>query len=64
MFKPLTMQHVELSLLEDDAAQAALLLANFGAFAPEISEIPADQSAGIAGRSLSSGVSGNARASR
>ncbi len=43
MFKPLTMQHVELSLLEDDAAQAALLLANFGAFAPEISEIPADQ---------------------
>ena len=43
MFKPLAMQYIELSLLEDDAAQAALLLANFGAFAPEISEIPADQ---------------------
>lgn len=43
MFKPLTMRHIELSLLEEDAAQAALLLANFGAFAPEISEIPADQ---------------------
>ena len=43
MFKPLTMQHIDLSLLEDDAAQAALLLANFGAFDPEVSEIPADQ---------------------
>ena len=43
MFKPLAMQHVELSLLKDDAAQAALLLANYGAFDPEILEIAADQ---------------------
>jgi V/A-type H+-transporting ATPase subunit I len=43
MFKPLAMQHVELSLLKDDAAQAALLLANYGAFDPEIHEIAADQ---------------------
>jgi V/A-type H+-transporting ATPase subunit I len=43
MFKPLAMQHIELSLLEEDAPQAALLLANFGAFAAEFSEIPADQ---------------------
>jgi V/A-type H+/Na+-transporting ATPase subunit I len=43
MFMPLTMQHVELSLLKDDAAPAALLLANHGAFDPEILEIGADQ---------------------
>ena len=38
MFKPLAMKYVELSLLKDDAAQAALLLANYGAFDPEIIE--------------------------
>jgi V/A-type H+/Na+-transporting ATPase subunit I len=38
MFTPLAMKYVELSLLEDDAAQAALLLANYGAFDPEIVE--------------------------
>ena len=43
MFKPLAMQQVELSLLKDDAAQAALLLANYGAFDPETLEIAADQ---------------------
>ena len=43
MFKPLAMKYVELSLLKDDAAQAALLLANYGAFDPEIIEDAADQ---------------------
>jgi V/A-type H+-transporting ATPase subunit I len=43
MFKPLPMQRIELSLLKDDAPQAALLLANCGSFDPEISEIPAEQ---------------------
>ena len=56
MFKPLAMQHVELSLLKDDAAQAALLLANYGAFDPETIEIAADQLPEAAGRSLSSGL--------
>jgi hypothetical protein len=37
------MKYVELSLLEDDAAQVALLLANYGAFDPEIIEDAADQ---------------------
>ncbi len=43
MFKPLLMQRIELSVLTDDAPQAALLLANYGSFDPEISEIPSDQ---------------------
>ncbi len=43
MFKPLAMKYVELSLLKDDATQAALLLANYGAFDPEIIEDAADQ---------------------
>ena len=43
MFTPLAMKYVELSLLKDDAAQAALLLANYGAFDPETAEDAADQ---------------------
>ncbi len=43
MFKPLPMQRIELSVLTDDAPQAALLLANYGSFNPEISEMPPDQ---------------------
>ncbi|MBI1173862.1 MAG: V-type ATP synthase subunit I [Sideroxydans sp.] len=43
MFKPLPMLRIDLSLLKDDAPQAALLLANFGSFAPEITEIIPDQ---------------------
>ncbi len=39
MFKPQPMQRVDLSLLKDDAPQAALLLANYGCFAPEFTEI-------------------------
>ncbi len=43
MFKPLPMQRVELSLLRDDAPQASLLLANYGNFDPEFSEISPEQ---------------------
>jgi len=43
MFKSLPMQRIELSLLKDDAPQAALLLANYGSFDPEISEITPEQ---------------------
>ena len=43
MFTPLAMKYVELSLLKDDAAQAALLLANYGAFDPVIIEDAANQ---------------------
>lgn len=43
VFKPIPMQRIELSLLCDDAAQASLLLAGYGSFAPEYSEIPPDQ---------------------
>ncbi len=38
MFHPLPMQRIELSLLKEDAPQAALLLANYGSFDPEFSE--------------------------
>lgn len=43
MFKPLAMQRIELSLLKDDVPQAALLLANYGNFDPEFSEVPPEQ---------------------
>jgi V/A-type H+-transporting ATPase subunit I len=43
MFKSLPMLRIELSLLKDDAPQAALLLANYGSFDPEISEITPEQ---------------------
>lgn len=43
MFKPLPMQRIELSLLKEDAPQAALLLANYGSFDPEISEAVPEQ---------------------
>jgi len=43
MFKPLPMQRVELSLLNDDAPQVSLLLANYGNFDPEFSEAAAEQ---------------------
>jgi len=43
MFRSLPMQRIELSLLKDDAPQAALLLANYGSFDPEISEITPEQ---------------------
>lgn len=43
MFKPVPMQRIELSLLKDDAPQAALLLANYGSFDPETSEAEAGQ---------------------
>jgi len=39
MFKPLPMLRIDLSLLKDDAAQASLLLANYGSFDPEFSEV-------------------------
>lgn len=38
MFRPLPMQRIELTLLKEDAPQAALLLANYGNFDPEFSE--------------------------
>lgn len=43
MFKPQPMQRVELSLLKEDAPQAALLLANYGSFDPEVSEATPEQ---------------------
>ncbi len=43
MFKPIPMQRIELSLLRDDAPQAALLLANYGGFDPEYSEAEPEQ---------------------
>ncbi len=43
MFKPLPMLRIELSLLKDDAAQASLLLANYGNFDPEFSEATPEQ---------------------
>jgi V/A-type H+/Na+-transporting ATPase subunit I len=43
MFKPLPMQRIELSLLKDDAPHMALLLAEYGCFNPEISEISPQQ---------------------
>lgn len=43
MFKPLPMLRIELSLLREDAPQAALLLANHGSFAPEFSDVPPEQ---------------------
>ena len=43
MFKSLPMLRIELSLLKNDAPQAALLLANYGSFNPEISEITPEQ---------------------
>lgn len=43
MFTPLPMKRVELSLLKDDAAAAALLLARHGAFNPETSAFTAEQ---------------------
>ena len=51
MFKPLPMQRIELSLLAEDAPQAALLLANYGSFDPEISEITPEQFPGLPGES-------------
>ncbi|ADE12781.1 V-type ATP synthase subunit I [Sideroxydans lithotrophicus] len=39
MFRPLPMLRIDLSLIKDDAPKAALLLANFGNFAPEFTEI-------------------------
>lgn len=39
MFKPLPMLRIDLSLLKDDAPKAALLLANFASFAPEVTEL-------------------------
>ena len=43
MFMPLPMQRIELSLLKDDAPQASLLLANYGNFDPEYSEVSSEQ---------------------
>jgi len=43
MFKSLPMKRIELSLLKDDAPQAALLLANHGSFNPEFSETTPEQ---------------------
>lgn len=43
MFKPQPMKRVELSLLKEDAPQAALLLANYGSFDPEFSEAAPEQ---------------------
>jgi len=49
MFKPLPMQRIELTLLSDDAPQAALLLANCGSFDPDASEITPEQFPGLPG---------------
>ena len=38
MFKPLSMQHVSLWVLNADAPQASLLLATYGIFTPEKSQ--------------------------
>lgn len=43
MFKPLSMLRIELNLLRDDAPQASLLLANYGSFDPEFSEVAPEQ---------------------
>jgi len=43
MFMPLPMLRIELSLLRDDAPQASLLLANYGSFDPEFSEVAPEQ---------------------
>lgn len=43
MFTPLPMQRITLSLLKDDAAHAALLLARYGCFNPEVGEITPQQ---------------------
>jgi len=43
MFRPLPMQRIELSMLKDDAPQVSLLLANYGSFDPEFSEITPEQ---------------------
>ncbi|MGE5757967.1 MAG: V-type ATP synthase subunit I, partial [Sideroxydans sp.] len=43
MFKPLPMLRIELSLLKDDAPHASLLLANYGNFDPEFSEVAPEQ---------------------
>lgn len=43
MFTPLPMQRVTLSLLKEDAPEAALALANHGSFNPEISEAAPEQ---------------------
>ncbi len=41
MFKPVPMQRIELSLLKENASEAALLLADFASFNPEVSEVSA-----------------------
>lgn len=43
MLTPLPMQRITLSLLKDDAPEAALLLANLGSFNPEVSEVAPEQ---------------------
>jgi V/A-type H+-transporting ATPase subunit I len=43
MFKPLPMLRIELSLLREDAPQVSLLLANYGNFDPEFSEVTPEQ---------------------
>ena len=51
MFQSLPMLRIELTLLKDDAPQAALLLANYGSFDPEISEITPEQFPELPGES-------------
>lgn len=53
MFTPLPMQHIELSVLTDDAPRAALLLANYGSFNPDTSEMPPDQFPEVPGEAYS-----------
>ncbi len=43
MFKPLTMQHIALHVLSDDASMAALMLADSGVFNPETMKIYSDR---------------------
>jgi len=40
MLRPQRMKRVEVGLLKDDAPRAALLLADYGSFAPEFTEVP------------------------
>ncbi|HET7832034.1 MAG TPA: V-type ATPase 116kDa subunit family protein [Gallionella sp.] len=51
MFTPLPMQRIELSLLREDAPQAALLLADDGSFDPEFSEVSPEQFPELPGES-------------
>jgi len=43
MFTPLTMRHVSLLVVREQAAEAALTLARLGVFQPQVSDISVDE---------------------